>query len=46
MELLEKYELKDGKIGLTFDTSASNTGREIGVNARINQYLERPLLHL
>ena len=46
IEVLEEYQLKEEIIGLTFDTTASNTGREKGVNTRINQYLGRPLLHL
>jgi hypothetical protein len=44
--MLEQYQLKDDIQGLVFDTTASNTGREKGVNTRLNQYLEKPVLHL
>ena len=44
--LLNEYDIKDDIVGLVFDTTASNTGREKGVNIRLNQSLGRPLLNL
>ncbi len=42
--LLNDYDIKDEVVGLVFNTTASNTGREKGVNIRHNQSLDRPLL--
>ena len=46
IDLLQKYQIKDDIKGLVFDTTASNTGKDKGVNSRLNQYVERPVLHL
>lgn len=46
IELLELYDIKDSISGLVFDTTSVNTGVHSGVNTRLNQYLERDVLHL
>ena len=46
IDLLQKYQIKDDIKGLVFDTTASSTGKDKGVNSRLNQYVERPVLHL
>ena len=46
VEILESYGLKDEIKGIVFDTTASNTGKDKGVCKRINEYLQRPMLHL
>ncbi len=45
-KVLNDYDIKDDIVGLVFDTTASNTGREKVVNIRLNQSLNRPLLNL
>lgn len=46
IDVLESYGLKNEIKGLVFDTTPSNTGKEKGVCTRLNEYLERPVLHL
>ena len=38
IDILRDYELNDAVKGLVFDTTASNTGREKGVNSRLNSH--------
>lgn len=46
IKLLESYNISEDVIGLVFDTTATNTGRHSGVNTRLNQYLNKEVLHL
>ena len=46
IEQLESYDFKEDVVGLVFDTTASNTGREKGVNTKLNEYCGKNILHL
>ena len=42
---IEKYKLEDNLVGLTFDTTSSNTGCNRGAVKLLEEMLKRPLLH-
>ena len=43
---LEEWDAADSVVGLCYDTTASNTGRAKGAVIRLEDMLDRKLLHL
>ena len=46
VECLDKWQLEDSLVGMSFDTTSSNTGSRLGICALLQQKLGRPLFQL